>query len=270
LEKIMPDTVAATVVVLEVDAGSGETAYVTNAGYDFSHDSKSYINSQAMKLAPFSLTGDMGTEEYKIQKLDATIGVLARLSVNVPYPQCSVVIKELTLDADLNVTGESFLFTGQVYNVEVRPLAGLMDIIARDYKYYLDRTAGVVCTEQCDVGFFGDTFCQATTQAEDHVIAEIAGFNITLATDPILTTPFLFNKGIAEIGGSKIAIRYHESGRVFELSRPVPSYWLGQTVTINTGCDRRLETCRDIHNNEDRFLGLGYSMVDYNPLYENP
>jgi hypothetical protein len=197
--------------------------------------------------------------------------VLARVAVNVPYNQIKVTVKELFFDSGGLPDYIKYRFNGLVYNALNYPAKAKIDLVVRDFKYYLDTTAGVPCTEHCQCPYFGDpNCCKATVQDETHTVESLSGFNITIDADPVLTTPFIFNAGIVEFEAVRIKIKYHESGRTFQLSRPAPSYWLGQDVKIYTGCDKRLSTCRNIHNNEERFLGLGYNMVDYNPYYENP
>jgi len=268
----MSDVQLNTIAIIDIDAGSGEEAHVTNAGFAVTHEGTSYTPMSALSFKSTPLTGDMGTKEYKVKGISvAGNDLLTRISQNVPYPKVAVNIRELSLNNGWHITSESWLYKGLLYQVKYRPIPGYLDLILQDYKYYLDRTGGIPCTEQCGVPFFGDEIqCKATVQTEQHVLESASGFLATLATDPVLTTSFLFNSGSMSFGASRIKIQYHETGRVFQLSRRIPSYWLGQIVTITTGCDKQLATCRDIHDNEERFLGLGFSMVDYNPYYENP
>jgi len=267
----MSDSYSRNLVLLELDAGNGETAYVTNNNTYFTVGTTTYLPSPAMEINPSAMTGDMDQGEYIIKALEFnTATLLARMAVNVPYSSISVVLKEVFLDDAGAVTKTEYLFKGLVYQVEVKSVHGYLDLICRDYLYYLDTTAGFACTEQCNVAYFGDDICQKTVQTEAHVIDSIDGFEVTLVDTPTLTTPFIFNNGYMEYEASRIKIRYHQTGKVFVMSRAVPPYWLGKTVTVAIGCNKTLETCRDIHNNEERFLGTGYAMVDYNPLYENP
>ena len=267
----MADTVLNSVVLVDIDAGSGETAYLTNSESYISYDNTTYTPCSSMRVNQAELTGDFSSKEYVLEALDNTIGMLGRVSVNIPYNQIQVTVKELFLTDTGLPDYVKYRFRGLVYNVVNYPAKSRLDLILRDWKYYLDTTAGVPCTEHCQYPYFGDpNCCKATVQDETHLVESISGFAMTINADPALTTPFIFNAGYVALGAVRIKIKYHASGRTFQLSRPVPSYWLGQSVTIFTGCDRRLTTCRDIHNNEERFLGLGYNMVDYNPFYENP
>lgn len=259
-----------SVVVIDLDAGEGEASRLTNNSNDVTYESITYTSSPALKLSPAALTGDFSSSEYKLENIYVTGDLLTRLSSNVPYPKIDVTIRELFYDDEGAVSKVEYLFRGLIYQVNYRRSQNYMEIVVKDYKYYLDTTGGLPCTEQCKVGYFGDTLCQAVVLTEDQVLESVSEFNATVASDLVNTTEYLYNKGYMEYGASRICIKYHKLGKTFEMSRPIPSYWIGKTVTLVAGCDKYLDTCRDIHDNEARFLGLGFSMVDYNSQYENP
>jgi len=145
-----------------------------------------------------------------------------------------------------------------------------MNIIFKGWKYYTDITAGLPCTEQCAWGALGNRGCGASVVEEEHTVDSVSGYTLTITDSLVDTRAFLFNKGYIEKGGARIKIKYHETGNTFQLSKPAPATWVGSTITIYSGCDRQLSTCRDVYDNEERFMGLGVAMVDYNPFYENP
>jgi len=60
---------------------------------------------------------------------------------------------------------------------------------------------------------------------------------------------------------------------VFYLTRGVPEDWVlagGDSVLLVPGCDGHIETCRDVFNQEETFMGMGYKMPDHHPNYETP
>jgi hypothetical protein len=49
-------------------------------------------------------------------------------------------------------------------------------------------------------------------------------------------------------------------GTKFSLERQPPIGWVGKTIRCTPGCDRRLNTCRTVYNNEGRFNGTAVVM----------
>lgn len=262
------DSYEYSVVLIDLDAGSGEESYITNSPVSFIYGGHTYVPAPDMEIKPTPLTGDFSSGEYKIRNLSTNLTLISGMATNLPYSKVSATVRELFYDGDDNLTGSEYLFRGFVYQCESRKARGRADLILRDHKYYTDTTAGVPCTELCAVSFFGDEVCQKTVHSEPHTVDSISGYNLTVGESLIDTTSFLFKNGYIENGAQRMKIKYHESGTTFQMARPVPASWEGALVTVYAGCDRQLSTCRDIHNNEERFLGLGISMVDYNPLYE--
>lgn len=262
------DSYEYSVVLIDLDAGSGEESYITNSPISVVDGINTYTPVPEMEIKPATLTGDFSNSEYRINNLPANLALISGLAINLPYSKVSVVIREFFYDGAGALTGSEYLFRGFVYQCESRKARGRADLILKDNKYYTDTTAGIPCTELCAVSYFGDGICQKTVHSEPHTVSVISGYSLTVGESLIDTTAFLFKNGYIENGAQRLKIKYHETGTTFQMARPVPASWDGALVTVYAGCDRQLSTCRDIHNNEARFLGLGISMVDYNPLYE--
>jgi hypothetical protein len=262
------DNYSYSVVLVELDAGEDEVSRFTNSQIEVTHETNSYTPSPAMKINPQALTGDFSGGEYKIENIDLTLPILLYLKDNVPYSKIASTIKEVFYDDDGEEVGTEYLHKGFVYQCDVRRSRGYADLVFKDHKYYTDTTAGIPCTELCAVAYFGDTICQKTVYSETHTIDSISGYQITLVGPLIDTTSFLFNHGTIQNGAQRLKIKYHESGLVFQMAKPIPTSWEGAIVEVFAGCDKQLATCQDIHDNEENFLGLGIAMVDYNPLYE--
>ena len=269
----MGDYSVYSVVLLELSAGTSDNdhTYLTNSMESISYEGKDYLPMDGIEFDIPKITGSVENEDCKINNIRIFDTFLSLLSNNAPFSRIRVSIKEVEIDFDTGAVMQVLdLFSGLVYRVTSDPLIGIMNITCKDWKYYLDITAGVPCCEQCTWQYLGDKGCRASVHSENQTITDVDGLFITIDGPLVDGTPLLFNKGYAEIGGIRIKIKYHSTGNAFQLSKPAPSSWLGQVVTLYAGCDRTLNTCRTIHNNEINFLGLGYSMVDYNALSESP
>ena len=216
-----------------------------------------------------SASMDLSTKPSKIKNIPAVSGSLFGLIYDrLPYGHVEVFIYELDVDILTDTVNSGRLIVkGLVYNASSHLSSRVLDLEIREDKYYFDKVGGIVCTEQCAVAYFGDKICKKTVTSVTGVVDSVAKTVLTLTSTPAGAT-FIYNNGYIEFEGLRIKIAYWESGAVFSLSEIPPDSWAGETVTITVGCDRTLASCRDIHNNESEFFGLGYSMVDYNALYE--
>lgn len=266
----MSDSYRHAVALITVSAGAGSEARFTNKDRDVSYLGLDYASVGVLELDLADVSGDLGAEETKIKNLPLNTPFLSSLAQNDPYSKITVEVLEATLDDTEAVTAVRPVFKGLVYQALPNQFQDTLDIIAKDYKYYLDITAGLPCTEQCSVAYFGDKNCGKTVLSEILTVDSLSGNNLITTSSPTHSTGFLYHKGFVEKDNMRIKIKYHSSGSTFQLSRPAPSSWAGTSVLFVAGCDRRLQTCRDIHNNESRFWGVGYNMVDYNAHYESP
>ena len=268
----MGDYSVYSVVLLELSAGTSDFAYLTNSIDTVSYGGKDYLPMDGMDIQFPAVTSTLDASECVIKGLRPSSSVfLFQLSNHMPFSSVEVVIMDASVDADTGVvTSVSYPFKGLLYQAMPEPLKGIMSLNCRGWKYYTDITAGVPCTEQCSWQYLGGKGCGAVVHFENQIVASVSGLTMTVNGPLANTTALLFNKGYAEFGGVRIKIKYHSSGLTFQMSKAPPADWVGKSVTLYAGCDRTLKTCRNIHNNEANFLGLGYAMVDYNALYESP
>ena len=265
------DSFEYSVVLVDLDAGEGEVGFFSNSPIPVVFETNTYLPAPSIELDPAGITGDFTRTEYTIKRIPTSIPIASALASNAPYSKISVCIREVFYDMTDTEVGMDYLYRGFVYGVESKRSLGLLDLKVKDHKYYTDTTAGIACTELCAAPYFGDdNYCRKAVTEESHVIDSVNGSVITLTTPPNDPTTKLFNQGHIAFGAQRIKIKYHETGASFQMARPVPLSWAGQSVTLVSGCDKLLTTCRTIHNNESRFMGLGIAMVGYNPLYENP
>ena len=264
----MSDSYVLKVGLVKIEADGEAPVYLTNFDQNLTISGGVYLSSPAMDLTQLpSKSGAATAPEGRIDNIITSPSVLANIAAGYPYNQIKVTVSEAELDDTLSVTATQVHFNGLVYQSENKLVSGHINLVIKDWKYYLDIPGGIPCTENCFVKYFGDALCQAAVLSYPVVPSLIDGYSTTIVSAPAVVDWF-FNKGYFELNGTSIKVKYWESGNVFITSEAMPSSWLGQTITLVAGCDKRLETCRDIHNNEEHFSGWGYSMVDYNPQFE--
>jgi hypothetical protein len=254
----------ATFLVLEVEGGFIEryTTHWTSATYG----TGTYTPMQALEVEPIVESSDL-SKECTINGLQIAGNILQGLATHLPYPAVNVEIFYGEVDINNIVQNKTTIYIGLVYQSLPRLASGYMSLICRDRKYFTDRSAGIPCIEQCHAAFFGDSkICQASVTRKEFTIQSATNNYITV-TEPVTDPNKSFHKGYIEFAGVVIGIRYWVSGQVFQLRRPIPQSWVGLKVEFAYGCDKTIDMCRNVHNNESRFLGAGFGMMDYDPNY---
>lgn len=234
------------------------------------HDGFTFAPAAEMDFSKMgSASMDLSTKPSKIKNIPATAGsVFGNIYDRIRYGIVEVFIYELDVNIDTDAVNSGRLIVkGLVYNASSYLSERVLDLEVREDKYYYDKTGGVVCTEQCAAAYFGDKICKKSVTTVTGVVDSVVNTVLTLTGTPAGAI-FIYNNGYIEFEGLRIKIAYWESGAAFSMSEIPPASWVGETVTIAIGCDKTLQSCRDIHSNESEFFGLGYSMVDYNALYE--
>lgn len=226
-----------------------------------------YLSCPSMDFELPEATADLSENEGKIKSLKDSFPLLFKIAAGYPYNKVAVTVTEATLDSSFAVTASNVLFDGLLYSSHRGLGTGDIDFLLRNWKYYMDILGGVPCTEHCGVKYFGDNICKKGVASHTAQITDITGDGITVSPAPV-GVDFLYTKGYIALNGINIKVRYWESGATLQLSSEAPADWLGQTISIHAGCDRTLKTCREIHDNESNFYGLGISMADYNPQME--
>jgi hypothetical protein len=260
------DSVSYTVALLDIRANSDEL-YLTDHYTELPAGANIYLSCPSMEFDLPEQVGDFTSTEGSIKNLQDIFPIVAQIAAGYPYNKIEITVTEAVLDDSFSVVSSNVLFDGLLYTSERQIASGYVNFIIRNWKYYTNITGGNPCSENCSVKYFGDDICKASVTTSDVQITDISDDLITVSPAPTGVN-FLYNKGYISFNGINIKILHWESGDVIQTKLPVPGDWLGQTITVNSGCDRSLTTCRDIHNNEINFYGLGISMVDYNPLTE--
>lgn len=266
----MADSYSFKVGLVKVEADAEPVVYLTNNAKSFFVGADLYTASPEMDLTQLPVKSGAATaQEGRIDNISVLSPVIANIAGGYPYTQIKVEVSEVELDEDFNVLATHVHFNGLVYQSSPSITTGKLSLIIKDWKYYTDITAGFPCTEQCFVKHFGDTLCQAVVNTYPVVPSGISGYVVILTAVPSVVDRY-FNKGYFNYKGTSIKIKYWETGTSFITSEAMPASWEGQTINLVAGCDKQLETCRTIHNNEEHFSGWGYSMIDYDPQFEDP
>jgi hypothetical protein len=239
----------------------GHTGYLTYGGYSFA----SAVEIDYSKIASVAVGFD--TSSCRIANIPAIAGSIAgNIYDRIPYAKVEIFIYDFEVDDSFVIQNARVIYYGRLYRVRSSLAARYIEIEAKEEKYYYDKTAGVVCTEQCGAAYFGDKICGMTPTEEDAEVESIASTLLTLTATPV-ATDWTFNNGYVEYGGMRIKIQYWESGDVLNLISVPPASWVGATIKLVGGCGRDIASCRR-YDNESNFFGLGYSMVNFNAIVE--
>lgn len=253
-----------------------DALYFSTSNSGVVYDGNTYIpvpDGITIEIPPNS--PDLETEPAKIEFSSLTgVEFLTRLTDGTPSAQTTIIITQVVDHAAGVTPTETYeIFRGFLESAVKNPNGrqGVILLKAADYKYYLERPAGVSCNAQCTNVF---------SKGECTVIPDVTISNAaSIGKNYIECIPFLsgtadeiavYLRGKITRDGASVTIQSIDTvnGYLYTVQQP-PSSWLGQQITINSGCDRTITNCRR-YSNEAQFLGLGYGMPAYAPLYEEP
>ena len=253
---------------------------------DRENDISGFTSVPTMEVDVPENNGTMETQPCEIEMpLDA---FFLTISAGLPASPIYVQVQEFTEatfsgdQAELNM-----LFFGQLMEAE-RSFEGDNNSVivrAENIKGRLrDKTLGISCTHECANAFGQDKCALGITLSNVQITGQIDsiaadGMSVTVSTASIIdrdlaatNTKFYWLRGHLEYMGVTLSVVgwVDDNPTLFRLSQRPPDDWVGVDITFTPGCDGSLETCRDVHNNEEYFLGLGYGMLPYHPNYETP
>lgn len=166
---------------------------------------------------------------------------------------------------------EELIYQGfvSIANANPRGRAGLVELECMTVKQRmvakLGRVVGHLCPHR-----FGKKGCafDVAGETESGMLAAADGATATITgiTDDEERRWF---RGYVRRGGIHIMVFEYTTGDAFQLVRNPPASWVGQEVDVVIGCDRSIERCREL-GNEERFGAIGYGIPAYNPVIENP
>jgi hypothetical protein len=254
---------------------------------DFQRDTLGFTSTPLMEVDLPPAGGEFGERETRIVlPLDAFTD---RLSDGLPHSPTFVKIEERTHGL---IAGDEasvlVLFRGQIERA-VRNYQGRTNMVAvkaLPLKSRLDVRVGLQCNHYDEVRIFGP-MSGLTQSAHDQTgqIASLDGKEVTITTpNPAITAPTapggnndrFWERGYLEKDGLRIAIHIWnrlDDPTVFVLRQRPPPDWVlagAASILFIPGTHCTLEDSRDVWDDEEHFLGLGYAMLNYNPIFENP
>lgn len=156
--------------------------------------------------------------------------------------------------------------TRAIRNYQGRRQRTLIEV--SNLKMRLETAVGLMANHTCH-HIFGGRGCRIIINPEVGLVTLITGSVVTITGLSAHVNSY-WHRGYIWRNGIQVGIREWISGTSFSLTRRIPSSWLNQQVTVFPGCDRTIEHCRTIWNNEKNFGGIGYAIVARNPLFEKP
>ena len=196
-------------------------------------------------------------------------------------PRVRVTVHEIIKAHNTTATNLT-TFTGEVVGAS-KNFQGRRDTLALSAlspKAMLDTIAiGIPCNHHCG-NALGDRYCGISFSPGERTktpsIAAIDGKKITVSTGHIAdgNEDRFYAKGFMDYDGVRVMVqewRNEVEGdkHDFFMQERVPDEWLGKVVTLFSGCDKSIETCRTRYSNESQFNGRGHAMPQYHPLFED-
>lgn len=254
------------------DPGAPTIKRFVNVAADVTGTDGIFLAKEDMAINFDAFSGVFDEKPIKIQLSKSGDSFFDDISNGEPHSPIFLDIWELVDSVD-GADEEIKLFTGRVTRVTDNPRGkqGQLKIEGRTWKQKIDIPMGIVATHQC-AWIFTAGGCDVVARTFAGTVDSITGFEVTLVAAPSTPVTFFereFHRGYMKRDGLRITIRDWESGAVFKMTKPPPQEWIGEAVTLVAGCDKNIETCRDIHDNEERFSGIGFAMLPYNPNYES-
>ena len=179
-----------------------------------------------------------------------------------PHAPVRVTIGEVD---PFDVTTYRELFYGTITRTKKK--RGLVTADVVGHKANFTFPLGVIVDVTCS-HIFGGPGCGVDVAAEQETgtIDAIAG-NIVTINDVANLDSTRWHRGDARLDGLSIMIM-SSTATTLKLSRPPPPEWNGAAVLLTPGCDKSLNICRGIWQNESRFLGLGIALPNFHPLID--
>jgi len=273
---------------LLVEFRYGDNFAPTYARYtDWGQDTAGHTSTEGLEAEVPDNGGTLGEKEARVTlPMDA---FTTRASDGLPHSPIWLKVTEIT--AGLfpgDASHQLVTFNGRVERT-IRNYEGANNSVAffaLPIKSKLDVPLGLQCNHTCILSLFRNGCGNKRAESSHRVFGEIAaidGQEITVVANAGLTAPSspggnvdrYWERGFLQKDGLQIGVRIWSISdpSVFVLRRRPPSDWLLAgvgSIRFVPGCHKTIEDCRDVWDNEENFSGLGYGMLAYNPLFENP
>lgn len=185
----------------------------------------------------------------------------------IPAARVNVRVEEVEAT---DPTSRRTLFFGPLARVERnhQGRAGIYQLVVVGLKALLQCTLGMQCNSTCN-WLFGDVNCGINRESfkVTGVLTQTGPYKVTV-TGLTPSPAAKWRRGHVRKDNLWIPIR-GITGSELLLDFAPPAAWAGQTVDVLPGCDKTVETCRDVWANEIRHGALGRGMPDRNPQIES-
>jgi hypothetical protein len=252
---------------------------------DWSQDVTGFSSTPLLEVDLVPNSGEFGERETRIVlPLDAFTD---RLSDGLPHSPVYVRIEERTLGLTAGEAGTVLgLFRGRIER-GIRNYQRRLNMVALQalpIKSRLDIPLGLQCNHYDEARLFGPmSGLSQSSHEKTGQIASVLGKTITISTpNGSITAPTspggnvdrFWERGWLERDGLRIGVHIWEltNPTAFVLRKRPPADWVlagATSILFVPGTHRTIEDARDVWDDEEHFLGLGYAMLHYNPLFEN-
>ena len=266
-------------------AHGGGTAYYTDWTSDVPYNGNLYISTPDMEVK-LPLNDGLFGEQPCTVSIPLTVGVsdndtfAARISNGQVHAAIDCTVQEVlksTLPGPSQTVNNTF--QGRVHDVDgnYRGRRDKIKMTCLPIKARLATIAmGIPCHHLCSNNL-GDASCKINLSTSERAIVanvvSIDGREVTMDTNGLLSaaTDRMFHRGYIKFENLYLGIQdWRDSAPlVFNMVRQPPAHWVGSNVLVVAGCDKSIEVCRARYANEDNFLGLGYAMPSYHPVFED-
>lgn len=202
---------------------------------------------------------------------------LDRISSGQPYQTVEVNVAEITV-GDGGTKSVLKTFRGEAVFLDVNSKEDkdiLVFEVLTDKQKLQPIKLGLPVEVQC-INALGDARCKVNLSpfSWNLTITDIDSKVVTATGMPDGQVDRLMMAGFFEFETLRIRIhnwRNEVEGdkTIFYLQERPPSHWLNEVVAATAGCDKSVETCRAVYNQEAEFNGWGYAMPEYHPVYED-
>lgn len=243
-------------------AASGILASSVKTASDMSVDNME-VNGALQRQPEFY--ADLSVEDIRAGLFDGAVVTTFRVNWQDPDDFQEILRHGVCGQIDWNSDG--------TYRAEVR---GLTQI--------LQQSIGRTCGDRCDVAEFGDSRCKVnvaalTVTGTVTAVTNRRRFSTSLDLSSSVPGHGYFTLGkltmtSGENAGFVKQVKNDSVGSVLgeiELWEEFPrDVEIGDTFSLTPGCDRRYETCRDVHNNLINFRGPGIFVPGMDSIIRAP
>lgn len=241
----------------QITKNDGTILYLTDHDTDLVIDSITYVKTGGVEKAPFVFDTDGSIDNSEIHGLLEAGSITEAEVLSRRFDRAKIQIfraDHKNLPASLTSTSVFWLFTGFIGETNIKNNEWFMEV--RSLKQALNQIVGERTSRFCRANL-GDSRCNAPIASFDWTgtVSSVSGKTIT-------TNIASFNDALMQNGRVSIASKgfaadiASTSGSVITLYDTVfDTDLVGESIYVLAGCDKTLETCRNVYNNVVNFVG---------------